>query len=162
VKGYEKLNTLNLVPVPQAIFNVDYVFIWLKTTSFDGDPAHLPGLRVGHLSGNRWLEKNLDQKKIKTVPIPHNSPIAELLLRRRFDIFAIDGLLLSRIIAQNPQLTEKIKTKIWKQIPFQHFLTQKHADKIKALNTAAVSAITSGRFDAIYTLPGVSHPEIEE
>lgn len=162
VEGYREKFNPDLLPVPAPLFRLEVVFVSLANTDFDGSPADVAGRRVGYQAGFRWIEANLPLLGAEMVEIPAAMPIRDLLERRRFEVFATDGVranFLRTSFADNP---DALRIHPWAKMAFYHLVHKRHADKVDALKAAFNDALVDGTFDTILRLPGLVPAEPEE
>lgn len=158
VQGFAGLTGQDMMPVPVPLFQLETIFVSLKSSDFDGTETDLNGRRVGHTSGFRWIESRLAPLGGIPMEVPRTVPVVELLMRKRFDVFATLTANVSRITAEAEKTEQAITIRSWQQIPTFHYVHKRHAEKVPALSSAFERAIKNGAFDVLYKYPGIRSP----
>jgi len=162
VEGYENQVDLDLLAIPIPLFQIDAVLLYRTDSDFDGTPEDLKGRAVGYQSGFRWLEKGLPALGAIPREIPAGVPVAELLMRGRFEIYATDSVRAHVTMQSQNNGQNTLQQSSWKKLSFFHLVHRRHQDKISALKREIRNAMDAGEFDQIFALPGLSRVENAE
>lgn len=155
VEGYADQFHVDLIEVPIPLFYLDTVFLTRADSNFNGIPDNLKGRTVGYQSGFRWIEKSLLALGAIPKVIPSGVPVRELLKRRRFEVFATDGVRGFQIMQAPESEQNPLRQTNWGKIPFFHLVHKRHKDKVNALTREIENAINAGEFDLLFALPGI-------
>lgn len=144
-----------ILAVPQPMFVVDVVLMWLGDKKIDSNALDLTEYKVGYKDGFRWLKQKLPTLGAEAISMPENAPIVQLLLRGRVDMYATDSANAQLYIQSIQNTGGNVHTLVIGEIAFQHVLHTRHNDKITRLNQAMHNAIIAGDFAAVNMVPGI-------
>jgi len=154
--GFKERSGLDIIEVPVPLFELDMVFLTKANSSFNGTPEDMNGRTVGYPAGFAWIEDNLLAVGAIPKEVPTGVPVRELLLRDRFEVFATDGVRAFQMMGPQDNRSNAIRQTSWTKVPFFHLVHAKHKNKVGALAQEIKKAISTGEFDHMFDLPGLS------
>lgn len=157
VDGYTEYSNGQAIALPQPIFEMPAVFMWLPHTAFGGKPEDLKNHpRIGYAAGFKWIEWNLGKLSIKGIPLPQEDKILDLLKRKRIDLYVTGA-----VNAASLQMDAKVNGTAllqsnWKPVKFYHILNRKHQALVPTLNRALTKMVRDGDVATLLKDTGLS------
>jgi hypothetical protein len=133
--------------VPQPLFEVEFQFLWLEDTVFDGTLKNLEGLNVGLLAGQVTTENLLQGYTSDITRLNSLSNAANLLIRGRIDVLASDAVSPNEVLKSLSKANAQTRTSIFHTAEVFHIVAKKHTALTPGLSAALAKMIRNGELE---------------